>query len=594
MSIIGNFEMNILGISCYYHDSSVALLKDGRIVAAAQEERFTRKKHDTSFPVHSVEYCLKSQNLKIEDIDYIAFYEKPLLKFERLLYQHLQYFPKSYRIFLSNMPSWFNEKLRILKAIRKKLKYKKNVLFVEHHMAHAAGSFFPSPFKESAIITIDGVGEWTTTSYGIGKENKVTLQKHINFPHSLGLLYSAITAYLGFSVNNSEYKVMGLSPYGNTNRDANPYYKKLKKVIEIKDDGSYKLNMDYFTYSYKNKMPSKKLCSLLDGPIRNPEEEITQRHKDVAAALQLVYEDALFKIVDYVHKQTKCDNLVIAGGCALNSVANGKILRNSSFKKIWCQPDPGDGGTSMGAALFVWNALLNKKREYVLDNPYLGPKYSDNGIKKFLKDNFIKFSEFKDEKELVKSVSKLIFENNVIGWFQGGMEWGPRALGSRSILSNPTNPKMQEILNLKVKHREKFRPFAPVVCEDDALKYFDCDDPIPRPTDFMLMVYPIKKEWHKKIPAVTHVDGSGRLQTIRRNDNSLYYDLIKEFGKLSKIPILINTSFNIRGEPIVCSPRDAYRCMMGTGIDYLVVGRFLVKREDNPKDMWDSEELAKD
>ncbi len=586
--------MNILGISCYYHDSSAALLKDGKIVAAAQEERFTRKKHDTSFPVNAVEYCLKSQNLKIEDIDYIAFYEKPLLKFERLLYQHLQYFPKSYKIFLSNIPSWFNEKLRLLKTLRKKLKYKKNVLFVEHHMAHAAGSFFPSPFKESAIITIDGVGEWTTTSFGMGKGNNINLLKHINFPHSLGLLYSTITAYLGFSVNNSEYKVMGLSPYGDTNRKTNIYYKKLKNVIEIKDDGSYKLNGDYFTYSYKNRMPSKKLCNLLDGPIRNPNEEITKRHKDIAAALQLVYEDALFKIANFVYKKTKCDNLVIAGGCALNSVANGKILKNSQFKKIWCQPDPGDGGTSIGAAIFIWNALLNKKREYVLDNPYLGPKYSDSEIKKFLNENSIKYSEFKNEKEITQSASKLIFEDNVVGWFQGGMEWGPRALGSRSILSNPTNPKMQEILNIKVKHREKFRPFAPVVCEDDALKYFDCDTPIPRPTDFMLMVYPIKKEWHKKIPAVTHVDGSGRLQTIRRNDNPLYYDLIKEFGKLSKIPILINTSFNIRGEPIVCSPKDAYRCMMGTGIDYLVMGKFLIKRENNPKDMWDSESLAKD
>ncbi len=586
--------MNILGISCYYHDSSAALLKDGKIVAAAQEERFTRKKHDTSFPINSVEYCFKSQNLTIKDIDYIAFYEKPLLKFERLLYQHLQYFPKSYKIFLSNMPSWFNEKLRILKTLKKKLKYKKSVLYVEHHMAHAAGSFFPSPFKESAIITIDGVGEWTTTSYGIGKENKINLLKHINFPHSLGLLYSTITAYLGFSVNNSEYKVMGLSPYGDTNRKTNVYYDKLKKVIEIKEDGSYKLNMDYFTYSYKNRMPSKKLCLLLGGAIRDPDEEITQRDKDIAAALQLVYEDALFKIANHVHKETKCENLVIAGGCALNSVANGKILRNSPFKKIWSQPDPGDGGTSIGAALFIWNSLLNKKRNYILDNPYLGPKYSDLEIKKILNNNSIKYTEFKSEKELIKKVSNLIFKNNVIGWFQEGMEWGPRALGSRSILSNPTNPKMQEILNLKVKHREKFRPFAPVVCEDDALKYFDCDVPIPKLTDFMLMVYPIKKEWHKKIPSVTHVDGSGRLQTIRREDNSLYYDLIKEFGKLSKIPILINTSFNIRGEPIVCAPYDAYKCMMGTGIDYLVMGKFLIKREDNPHDVWDSEELAKD
>jgi len=586
--------MNILGISCYYHDSTASLLMGGKIVAAAQEERFTRKKHDTSFPEKAVEYCLKSQNLTINDIDYIAFYEKPLLKFERLLYQHLQYFPKSYKIFLSNTPSWFNEKLRVIKTIKKKLKYKKDVLFIEHHMAHAAGSFFPSPFDKSAIITIDGVGEWTTTSYGIGEKNKITLLKDIEFPSSLGLLYSAITAYLGFSVNNSEYKVMGLSPYGDTNRKTNIYYNKLKKVIEIKEDGSYRLDLKYFTYQYKNRMPSKKLCALLEGKVRNPEEELTKRHKDIAAALQLIYEDVLFKIANHTYKETKCENLVIAGGSALNSVANGKILRNSPFKNIWSQPDPGDGGTSIGAALFVWNALLNKKRNYILNNPYLGPKYSDDEIRKFLKNNSIKFSEFKDEKELTKKVSKLIFEDNVIGLFQGGMEWGPRALGSRSILSNPTNPKMQEILNLKVKHREKFRPFAPVVCEDDALKYFSCDVPIPRPTDFMLMVYPVKKEWHKKIPSVTHVDGSGRLQTIRRNDNPLYYDLIKEFGKLSKIPILINTSFNIRGEPIVCSPNDAYRCMMGTGIDYLIAGKFLIKRANNPKDMWDSEELAKD
>jgi len=586
--------MNILGISCFYHDSSAALLKDGKIVAAAQEERFTRKKHDISFPINSVGYCLKSQDITINDIDYIAFYEKPLLKFERLLYQHLQYFPKSYKIFLSNMPSWFNEKLRIIKIIKKKLKYKKNVLFVEHHLAHASGSFFASPFKESSIITLDGVGEWTTTSYGVGKGNKITLLKQINFPNSLGLLYSTLTAYLGFSVNNSEYKVMGLSSYGDMNRKTNKYYNKLNKVIEIKEDGSYKLNMDYFSYQYKNRMPSKKLCLLLDGPIRDPREEITPRHKDIAAALQLVYEDALFKIANHVYKETQCEDLVIAGGCALNSVANGKILRNSSFKKIWSQPDPGDGGTSIGAALFIWNSLLNQKKSYVLDNPFLGPKFDDREIKKFLKNNSIKFSEFKSEEELIKSVSKLIFEDNVIGWFQGAMEWGPRALGNRSILSNPTNPKMQEILNLKVKHREKFRPFAPVVCEDDALKYFDCDIPIPKLTDFMLMVYPIKKEWHKKIPAVTHVDGSGRLQTIRRGENSLYYDLIKEFGKLSGIPILINTSFNIRGEPIVCAPHDAYKCMIGTGIDFLVMGKFLIKRADNPKDVWDSEVLAKD
>ncbi len=473
------------------------------------------------------------------------------------------------------------------------MKYKKDVLFIEHHLAHAS-SFLISPFEKAAIVTIDGVGEWTTTTYGIGKKNKINLLKEIQFPSSLGLLYSTITAYLGFSVNNSEYKVMGLSPYGNMNKKTNPYYEKLKKVLDIKNDGSFRLNMDYFNYTHKNKMPSKKLCKLLTGPIRKPESELTQRHKDIAAALQMIYEGVLFKILNHIYKETKCKNLVLAGGCGLNSVANGKILRNTPFKNFWAQPDPGDGGTSLGVALYVYNTILGNERSYQMQDAYLGPKYSTKQIRNFLDRHKIKYSEFENEKDLLEKTSKLIYENNVVGWFQGKMEWGPRALGSRSILSNATNPKMQEILNLKVKHREKFRPFAPVVCEDDALKYFECDEPIPLPTDFMLMVYPIRKEWHKKIPSVTHVDGSGRLQSIRRNQNHLYYDLIKKFGKLSGIPILINTSFNIRGEPIVCTPHDAYKCMMGTEIDYLVMGDFLIKRMDNKKDIWSSEENARD
>jgi carbamoyltransferase len=586
--------MYILGVSCFYHDSSAALLKDGKIVAAAQEERFTRKKHDTSFPINAINYCLESQGINIEDIDYIGFYEKPFLKFERLLYQHLEMFPRSYKTFLANMPSWFKEKLRIIKIIRKKLKYKKEVLFIEHHMAHAAGSFLPSPFEEAAVLTIDGVGEWTTTSYGMAKGNEINLIKEIKFPSSLGLLYSTITAYLGFSVNNSEYKVMGLAPYGDMNKETNPYYSKLKEVIDVKEDGSYRFNMDFFIYHYKNKMPSKKLCTLLEGPIRKPEEELTQRHKDIAAALQIILEEVMTKMLNNLYQKTKCKNLIIAGGIGLNSVYNGKILKDTPFENFWCQPDPGDGGTSVGVALYVYNSILKKSREYSLNDAYLGPEFTKEQIKEFLEKNNIRYTEFKDKNELIKKTSNLIYNNNVVGWFQGGMEWGPRALGARSILSNPCTKNMQEILNLKVKHREKFRPFAPVVCEDDAEKYFECDNPIPIPTDFMLMVYPIKKQWKEKIPAVTHVDGSGRLQTIRRSQNPLYYDLIKEFGKLSKIPILINTSFNIRGEPIVCTPHDAYKCMMGTGIDYLIMGDFLVKREDNPQDFWDSEQYAKD
>lgn len=586
--------MYILGISCYYHDSSVTLLKDGTIVAAVEEERFTRKKHDTSFPINAIKYCLKSQNITIDDVDHIGFYEKPFLKFERVLSQHLQKFPSSLKTFLSSMPSWINEKLRIMRKIRKKLKYKKDVLFIEHHLAHAASSFLVSPFKKSAILTVDGVGEWTTTTYGIGEDNEISLLKEIRFPHSLGLLYSTITAYLGFSVNNSEYKVMGLSPYGLRDKKKNSYYNKLLKIIDIKEDGSYKLNMDYFVFHYKDKMPSKKLCNLLGGPISKRDSEMTQRHKDISAALQMITEDIIMKMLDHIHKVTKCDNLVLAGGCALNSVCNGKILKNTSFKKIWIQPNASDGGTSMGVASYIYHTILGNKRNYQLKHAFLGPKFSISEIKNFLDKNSVNYSEFKDEKELVKTVAKLINEDNVIGWFQGEMEWGPRALGSRSILSNACNPKMQEILNLKVKHREKFRPFAPVVCEEDALKYFECDKPVPEPTDYMLMVYPIVKKWHTKIPSVTHVDGSGRLQTIRRQQNPLYYDVIKEFGKLSGIPILINTSFNIRGEPIVCTPRDGYKCMMGTGIDYLIIDKFLVERKKNPLHMWDSEKYAVD
>ncbi len=586
--------MYILGISCYYHDASAALMKDGKIVAAAEEERFTRKKHDSSFPINAINFCLQSQGIGINDVKYIGFYEKPLLKFERILYQHLEMFPLSLKTFISSMPSWINEKLRVMRAIRKKLKYKGDVLFIEHHLAHAASSFLVSPFKKAAILTVDGVGEWTTTTYGVGEENNIELIKEIKFPHSIGLLYSAITAYLGFSVNNSEYKVMGLAPYGNMDPKTNDYYHKLKKVIDLKEDGSYRLDMNYFVYHYADRMPSKKLCDLLGSPIRSAESELTQRHKDIAAGLQLVAEEAITMMLNHLYEVTKCENVVLAGGCALNSVYNGKILSRTKFKRVWIQPNASDGGTSIGVAAYIYNTILDYKRNYVLTDAYLGPSFTNEQIKQFLDSNKIRYTELKDDKDIVKTTARLANENNVIGWFQYGMEWGPRALGARSILANPSNPNAKELLNTKVKHREKFRPFAPVVCEDDALDYFECDKPVPEPTDFMLMVYPIKKKGHNVIPSVTHVDGSGRLQTIRRPQNHLYYDVIKEFGKLSGVPILINTSFNIRGEPIVCTPYDAYKCMMGTGIDYLVIGKYLVKREDNPQDMWDSEKYAKD
>lgn len=576
-------------MSCFYHDSSACLIQDGILTCAIQEERITRKKHDNSFPINAIKECLKIGGITIKDVSYIAFYEKPLLKFERLLYQHIDSFPKSWYVFIKSTPSWIKEKLRVRKIMKKKLKYKGAVIYIPHHLAHAS-SYLISPFTNANILTWDGVGEFTTTAYGYGVGNDIILSKDISFPHSIGLLYSTITAYLGFSVNNSEYKVMGLSAYGNP--DA--YYEKLKNVIDIKDDGSFRLDMDYFVFHYKEAMSSKKLCKLLGGDIRKPESEVTQRHKDIAAALQKITEEILIKMLNHIYKERPCENLIIGGGCGLNSVANGKIISNTPYKHIWIQPDSGDGGTSVGAGFYLYNTLLKNKREYVMDNAYLGQSYTDEEIEQFLKNNKITYTKFKDEEEKTEATANIIFDNKVVGWFQGKMEWGPRALGNRSILSNATNPQMKEILNLKVKHRERFRPFAPVVCKDDAKDYFICDEPFQKPTDFMLMVYPIKKDKQSLIPAVTHVDGSGRLQTISWQDNPSYYYLIKRFGKLSGVPILINTSFNIRGEPIVCSPNDAYKCMMGTEIDALVIGNYLVYRKDNMKDAWDGEKNARD
>ncbi len=577
--------VSILGISCFYHDSAACLVKDGIVVAAAEEERFTRKKHDIDFPINAINYCLKEGGITKDQISYIAFYEKPLLKFERLLSMHLEMFPKSYWPFFKALPSWINEKLRVPTIIRKKLKYNGDILFIEHHLAHAASSFLVSPFEEAAILTIDGVGEWATASYGYGKGNEITLLKELRFPHSVGLLYSSVTAHLGFSVNNSEYKVMGLSPYGKPS-----YYENFKKFVDVKEDGSIEMDMSYFDYHYKLTMPSQKFISEF-GPIRDPHEEVTQKHKDIAASLQKITEEIIFKMLNHLHKETKMDNLCMAGGVALNSVANGKITRNTPFKKVWIQPAASDAGTSLGAAAYAYNTILGHKRKYVMKSAYLGPSFSSDEVREFLDKNKIVCKRFKDKDALVKLTAKLLHESNVIGWFHGRMEWGPRALGARSILSNATNPKMKDILNLKVKHRENFRPFAPVISKEDIHDYFEIDkDEEP----FMLFVYPFKEKARHLVPSVVHVDGSGRLQTTSEEENYLYYHVIKEFEKLSGIPILVNTSFNIRGEPIVLAPENAYKCMMGTGIDYLVMEDFLIKREDNPKDMWDSEKIAKD
>lgn len=581
--------MYILGISCYYHDAAAALLHDGKIIAAAEEERFTRKKHDQSFPVHAIQFCLEKAQITSNQISCIAFYEKPILKFERLLMQHIAKFPFSYWSFYKAMPNWIVEKLRVPTTIRKKLKYSKNkcegeILFIEHHMAHAASSYLVSPYDEAAILTIDGVGEWTTTACGYAKNNEITLSKKIDFPHSLGLLYSAVTAYLGFKVNNDEYKVMGLAPYGKP-----LYYEQMKKLIDVKEDGSYALDISYFTYHYKLKSISRKFIDEF-GPSRKPWAQLEQRHKDIAASVQKLTEAVIFQILNYLYKETKCPNLCIAGGVALNSVANGKITKNTPFKNIFIQPAASDAGTALGAALYVWHTVLGNKREYVQTTSYFGPSFTAQEVKHFLDENSIIYTEY-NEKEIPKKTAELINQNHVIGWFQGAMEWGPRALGNRSIISNAAHPEMKDILNAKVKHREMFRPFAPVVLQEKVHEWFEIDKD---EESFMLFVYPFKEEKRKFVPSVVHVDGSGRLQTINKEQNLKYYSIIKEYEKLTGIPIIINTSFNIRGEPIVCTPQQAYRCMMGTGIDYLVMDNFIIARKDNPKDMWDSEKLAKD
>lgn len=585
--------MYILGISAYYHDSSATLLKDGEIIAAVEEERFSRKKHDNSFPVQAIQFCLDEAGIGIEKIDHIGFYEKPLLKFERVLFQHIANFPRSLKTFLKTTPNWLTERLKVIKTIRKKLKYKKDVMFIEHHLAHAASAFFASPYEKAAILTVDGVGEWSTTTYGVGHKNKIDLQKEIRFPHSLGLFYSTITAYLGFSVNNSEYKVMGLAAYGDMSRENNKYYKKLLGIFDIKKDGSLAMDMSYFAYEYAEYMPAKKFCELLGGPIKEKEAKLCQKHKDIAAAAQMILEDIVIKMLRHLKKESGLENLVFAGGVALNGVFNGKIIRKTNFKNVWIQPNASDGGGSMGVALYIYYSIFEKPRTDYMRHAYLGPKYSGRTIKNFLDNKKVKYEAIEDQKQLLQKVSKLIYNNNIVSWFQGSMEWGPRALGNRSILANPLNPNVKDLLNSKVKFREAFRPFAPVVCAEQAEEYFDCDLPLPLPLDFMLMVYPLKEQWRVKLPGIVHINGTGRLQTVKKEHSPLFYALLKEFENLSGIPMLINTSFNIRGEPIVCSPQDAYKCMTGTGIDYLVIDKFIIKRDDNPRDKWDSKILAK-
>lgn len=573
--------MIILGISCHYHDASACIIKDGKIVAGAAEERFSREKHDNDFPELAIRFCLKYSGITMKEVDLVAFYEKPIIKFSRIFHQHLQHFPKSQRIFVETMGSWFNTKLQIKKLLKKKLDYTGRVAYVDHHLSHSAASFYLSKFKQSVVVTLDGVGEWTTTTLGKGKDNEIKIDKEICFPHSLGLFYSTVTAYLGFKVNNDEYKVMGLAAYG----EPGIFRSQMNEIIQMFPDGSYALNMKYFDYTWTDRMPSKAMEKLFGHPIREPNGRIRQYHKDIAAALQAKLEEVVFHLLRAAYKKYKIKNLCLGGGVSLNSVMNGKILKNTPFTKLYITPDPGDGGGALGAALYIVHQFdkhnVKKNKKF---SPFLGPEYDYGEIKNILNKFQLKHQRYQKEKELLDKVTDLLIKKKVIGWFQGRMEWGPRALGARSILTIATEEKMRDILNAKVKHREMFRPFAPVILEEYVGDYFETDRKSSPLAKYMLIVYPFKDKGKKAVPAVVHVNGSGRLQAISRQDNPLYYDLIETYKKKTGIPIIINTSFNIRGEPIVCNPEDALKCFLGTGIDYLVMGNFLVTKKESKND----------
>ncbi|HEV8537862.1 MAG TPA: carbamoyltransferase [Bacteroidota bacterium] len=562
--------MTILGISCYYHDAAAAILRDGKLLAAAQEERFTRIKHDPEFPTHAIDYCLRQAGVAIDQVDYICFYDKPFTKFDRILQTYVTTWPRSFPSFLKAMPVWIKEKIWVPQEIKKRLGYNGEVLFCEHHLSHAASAFLVSPFDEAAILTMDGVGEWDTTTYGAGRGNDLQLFKSMKFPHSLGLFYSAFTSYLGFRVNSAEYKVMGLAPYGR------PLYYDLivKHLIDVKEDGSFKLNMKYFIYDRALRMTGKAFEQLFGQPGRAPESGLEQFHKDVAASLQKITDEVVVKMANHVYTETKLPNLCLAGGVALNCVANSKLLAQAAFKEVFIQPAAGDAGGAIGAAFYIYNTLLGNKREYVMSNAFLGPEFSDEEIAQWLDSIGASYRRL-DRRQLLEVVARNIADQNVVGWFQGRMEFGPRALGARSIIADARNAENWQRVNLKIKFRESFRPFAPTVLEERTAEYFDFN----RPSPYMLFVAQVRED-RRVVPAITHVDGSARLQTIKREDHPLYYDLISEFGRQTGCPVVINTSFNVRGEPIVCTPQDAFRCFMRTEMDYLVIGSFVIDRKE--------------
>ncbi len=565
----------ILGISAFYHDAAAAILVDGVVVAAAQEERFTRKKHDESFPINAIEFCLNEANIEIEDLDFVAFYEKPFLKFERILETQLAFAPRGLKSFLTAMPIWLKSKLYLSQVIRKGLqkRFKKRIVFSQHHESHAASAFFNSPFQNAAILTVDGVGEWATTTMGVGNDNEIELTHELTFPDSLGLLYSAFTYFCGFRVNGGEGKLMGLAPYGD------PKYVEtiFKNLVDLKADGSLRLNQNYFNYCAGDTMTSAKFSDLIGGPPRVADSEITQREKDLASSIQAVTETILLKMANHLHAQTAMENLCIAGGVGLNCVANGRIRREGPFKNVWVQPAAGDSGGAIGAATFVWHQLLGKPRSTSnCVSPFLGPKCSDvESDLNLLGANF----EMLERANLESVVSQHLAESKIVGWFQGPMEFGPRALGNRSILADPRNPEMQNLVNEKVKFREGFRPFAPAVLESRVSEFFEDETPSP----FMLFAATVLESKRDQIPAVTHVDGSARVQTVNANDNPKFHGLITSFDRLTGCPMLLNTSFNVRGEPMVCSVQDAYRCFMKSGMDVLVVEDFLLLKSNQPE-----------
>ena len=562
-----------LGISCYYHDSAAALLKDGHVIAAVEEERFSRKKFDDGYPKMAIDWCLNECAISPEQIDSVAFYDKPILKFERLLDNYIAVAPRGMYSFLDTIPKWLHKRLWIKNEIKNHLKgFNGNIIFPEHHMSHAAYAFYTSQFDESAILTIDGVGEWSTASFGIAKNNKIQLTNDIRWPHSLGLFYSAFTYFLGFRVNEGEYKLMGLSSYGKPK-----YYDLIKEnLIDVKNDGSIHLNMKYFAFTYDKVMTNENFAQLFGIPPRKEDQKTEQIHYDIGASAQKVLEDVLLKMVNHIHSKTKMKNLCIGGGVALNGVANYKVLKNGPFDNVHIPPSPGDGGSAVGCAQYLYFVHNNKKRiiennhsKLIQENVYVGPSYNDEYIIKFLDSNNIKYEKF-EKQSLLKKTAQLISTGNIVGWYQGKMEWGPRALGNRSILADPRNASMKDILNEKIKHRESFRPFAPSVLEEYASEYFDIDVPSP----YMLMVAKVKKP--EIIPAVTHVDGTGRLQTVSNYANPLYYDLINEFFKITGVPVIINTSMNVMGEPIVNTPEQAYQMIVKTDMDCLVLGNNLI------------------